>query len=82
MAGSLKWKQRKERAEHLSFNYQLSELGFVSGVGICEMSSTSQSSQSSHKSWFRQKAHAGELKVETKEGETAMFIIQLPLSQL
>ncbi len=26
------------------------------------------------------KAHAGELKVETKEGEGAEFIIQLPLT--
>ncbi len=27
------------------------------------------------------KAHAGELKVETKEGEGAEFIIQLPLNK-
>jgi signal transduction histidine kinase len=27
------------------------------------------------------KAHAGELKVETKEGEGAEFVIQLPLTQ-
>jgi signal transduction histidine kinase len=26
------------------------------------------------------KAHGGELKVETKEGESAEFIIQLPIS--
>jgi two-component system, NtrC family, sensor kinase len=32
-------------------------------------------------SYYIVKAHGGELKVETKEGEESMFIIQIPVSK-
>ncbi|MEO6328574.1 MAG: hypothetical protein ABIO55_06570 [Ginsengibacter sp.] len=42
----------------------------------------SHPSHKSYKSWFRQKAHGGEIKVETKEGEGANLLFNCHSSAL
>ena len=66
------------KVQSLLFNYQLSDIfnhiNQINPINHC----LSRSGGSSDNSYDIIKAHGGEIKVNTKEGESAEFIIQLP----
>ena len=90
MVGSWRWKRKKEKELSLLFCYQLSE-AYCLNHGLIRLKDyTDEQHNKSVKSinpcksviqtnFDIVKAHGGEIKVETKEGEGSEFIIVLPI---